>query len=51
MEYSTPELRSLASLSYLTLGAGGSTLDGTGLNNQRGKGNDDQDDGGPNTPN
>jgi len=40
MQYSTPSVRFLGSLTELTLGHGGSSLDGTGLNNQRGGGND-----------
>jgi hypothetical protein len=48
MMYEAPEFRHLGSLTLLTLGSGGSTLDGTCLNNQRGKGNDDT---GPKNPN
>jgi hypothetical protein len=40
MKYTTPEFRMLGSLSTLTLGHGGSSLDGDGLNDQRGQGND-----------
>lgn len=40
MEYRTPELTKLGSLTELTLGHGGSSLDGSCLTTQRGKGND-----------
>ena len=40
MRYSSPALRSLGSLSYLTLGNHGSSPDGNGKNNQTGGGND-----------
>ena len=41
MEYKTPEVKNLGSLSDLTLGMGGSSLDGNGRNNtQLGGGND-----------
>lgn len=38
--YSAPKLSHLGSLTELTLGHGGSSLDGTGLANQKGFGND-----------
>lgn len=41
MEYKTPELKTLGSLTGLTLGMNGSSPDGGGLNNQLGGGNDD----------
>lgn len=44
LHYSVPSLIDLGSLTELTLGNGGSSLDGTGLNNQRGGGNDDNPD-------
>ena len=48
MDYSTPQLRTLGSLTDLTLGTGGSSLDGGARNNtQRGSGNDGR---GPATP-
>ena len=50
MQYTTPELRALGSLSVLTLGNGGSSLDGDGLNDQRGGGNDGPSDPTPITP-
>lgn len=41
MEYKTPEVKNLGSLSDLTQGMGGSSLDGAGRNNtQLGGGND-----------
>lgn len=40
LQYSAPTLRYLGSLTELTLGHGGSSLDGTGLNDQKGYGND-----------
>lgn len=40
MEYTTPELKKLGSLTGLTLGMNGSSPDGMGLN-QLGFGNDD----------
>ncbi len=50
MKYSTPELRNLGGLSYLTLGAKGSCPDGgQDANDQNCKGNNTpQDDGNPN---
>ncbi|MDQ1709056.1 MAG: hypothetical protein QOG49_441 [Frankiaceae bacterium] len=42
MEYKTSELKAFGSLTELTLGNGGSCLDGTGLNNQVGGGLQDQ---------
>lgn len=39
--YEKPRLVRLGEVSNLTLGNGGSSLDGTGLNNQLGGGNDD----------
>lgn len=39
MEYSTPELRNLGSLSYLTLGQNGSSPDGGVFANQNNNGN------------
>lgn len=44
LQYSSPILSSLGSLTELTLGHGGSSLDGTGLANQKGFGNDDNPD-------
>ena len=41
MEYTTPQFANLGSLAALTLGHGGSSLDGFGLNVQKGGGNDD----------
>ena len=40
-KYSTPEFRSLGSLTGLTLGQGGSCMDGTGEINQFGGGLED----------
>ena len=40
MEYSRAKLTSLGSFATLTLGNGGSSLDGNYENDQRGKGND-----------
>ena len=44
LQYSVPSLIELGSLTELTLGNGGSSLDGTGLNTQTGGGNDDNPD-------
>lgn len=40
MEYSRAELTSLGSFATLTLGSGGSSMDGNIPSDQRGKGND-----------
>lgn len=39
-KYSKPRLSPLGSISTLTLGHGGSSMDGTGTHTQRGGGND-----------
>lgn len=49
MTYNKPELEELGSIFELTNGNGGSTLDGNQTNTQTGGGNDDQEDGGPNS--
>lgn len=40
MEYTTPQFAELGSLAALTLGHGGSSLDGSCMNTQLGGGND-----------
>jgi hypothetical protein len=47
--YEEPRLYELGQVTNLTLGHGGSTLDGNCRINQLGGGNDDQEDGGPNS--
>jgi len=49
MEYNTPELRHLGSLASLTLGMGGSCLDGNSRNNTQ-LGGGFEDGGGDNKP-
>lgn len=49
MNYSKPEFEELGSIFELTNGNGGSSLDGNQSFTQTGGGNDDQDDGGPNS--
>ena len=45
MEYTTPQFAELGSLAALTLGSGGSSLDGSCMNTQEGGGNNNR----PNT--
>lgn len=49
MKYESPKIVRMGSFTDLTLGQGGTSLDGNGQFNQTGGGNDDQDDGGPNS--
>ena len=49
LTYMPPTLELLGTVSRLTMGNNGSSLDGLGTMTQFGPGNDDQEDGGPNS--